>query len=74
MVGACLNAWLANYSGQLAGIRVPCVLAVIGAAILASSVYIAMFLVGRFLYGVTYIDFLPIFGPSALTYQLGAVC
>ena len=51
MIGSCLSAWLVNRAGRLTGIRIPCALAVIGAAIQTGSVHIAMFLVGRFLCG-----------------------
>jgi MFS family permease len=56
MIGCIITAWFADRFGRVRAIQLMCALGVISACIQASSVHIAMFLVGRFLGGLTLVD------------------
>lgn len=53
MCGCVLIAWLADKWGRVRAIQMLCIVGVISAIIQGASVHIAMFLVGRFLGGIT---------------------
>ncbi|KAL4878001.1 hypothetical protein BJY04DRAFT_221575 [Aspergillus karnatakaensis] len=53
LVGCIIVPWLSDRFGRVKAVQLICIIAVASAALQAASVHIAMFLVGRFVNGVT---------------------